>query len=119
MNDDLWDRVRGLGSETWKVCERVENVLGGQCACTGCECQERRLAICSTKTQTIRRFSEFPSLFQSVLISKSFPCFEVPVNRKLFTVNTFKQEKCFISFHFDSIKEDSPWARADLQGTPT
>ena len=21
MNDDLWDRVRGLGSETWKGCE--------------------------------------------------------------------------------------------------
>ena len=21
MNDDLWERVRGLGSETWKVCE--------------------------------------------------------------------------------------------------
>ena len=24
MNDDLWDRVRGLGSETWKECEQVE-----------------------------------------------------------------------------------------------
>ena len=24
MNDDLWDRVGGLGSETWKGCERVE-----------------------------------------------------------------------------------------------
>ena len=24
MNDDLWDRVRGLGSETWKGCEWVE-----------------------------------------------------------------------------------------------
>ena len=24
MNDDLWDRVCGLGSETWKKCERVE-----------------------------------------------------------------------------------------------
>ena len=24
MNDDLWDRVRGLGSETWQGCERVE-----------------------------------------------------------------------------------------------
>ena len=23
-NDDLWDRVRGLGSETWKGCEWVE-----------------------------------------------------------------------------------------------
>ena len=21
MNDGLWDRVRGLGSETWKGCE--------------------------------------------------------------------------------------------------
>ena len=21
MNDDLWDRVRGLSSETWKGCE--------------------------------------------------------------------------------------------------
>ena len=21
MNDDLWDRVRGLGSETWKLFE--------------------------------------------------------------------------------------------------
>ena len=21
MNDDLWDKVRGLGSETWKGCE--------------------------------------------------------------------------------------------------
>ena len=21
MNDDLWDRVRGLVSETWKGCE--------------------------------------------------------------------------------------------------
>ena len=21
INDDLWDRVRGLGSETWKGCE--------------------------------------------------------------------------------------------------
>ena len=21
MNDDLWDRVRGLGCETWKGCE--------------------------------------------------------------------------------------------------
>ena len=21
MNEDLWDRVRGLGSETWKGCE--------------------------------------------------------------------------------------------------
>ena len=21
MNDDLWDRVRRLGSETWKGCE--------------------------------------------------------------------------------------------------
>ena len=21
MNDDLWDRARGLGSETWKGCE--------------------------------------------------------------------------------------------------
>ena len=21
MNDDLWDRVGGLGSETWKGCE--------------------------------------------------------------------------------------------------
>ena len=21
MNDDLWDEVRGLGSETWKGCE--------------------------------------------------------------------------------------------------
>ena len=21
MNDDLWDRVRGLGSETWRGCE--------------------------------------------------------------------------------------------------
>ena len=21
MNDDLWDRVHGLGSETWKGCE--------------------------------------------------------------------------------------------------
>ena len=21
MNDDLWDQVRGLGSETWKGCE--------------------------------------------------------------------------------------------------
>ena len=21
MNDDLWDRLRGLGSETWKGCE--------------------------------------------------------------------------------------------------
>ena len=21
MDDDLWDRVRGLGSETWKGCE--------------------------------------------------------------------------------------------------
>ena len=24
MNDDLWDRVRGLGSKAWKGCERVE-----------------------------------------------------------------------------------------------
>ena len=24
MNDDLWDKVRGLGSGTWKGCERVE-----------------------------------------------------------------------------------------------
>ena len=21
INDDFWDRVRGLGSETWKGCE--------------------------------------------------------------------------------------------------
>ena len=21
MNDDVWDRVRGLGSENWKRCE--------------------------------------------------------------------------------------------------
>ena len=21
MDDDLWDRARGLGSETWKGCE--------------------------------------------------------------------------------------------------
>ena len=21
MNDDLWDKVRGIGSETWKGCE--------------------------------------------------------------------------------------------------
>ena len=27
MNDDLWDKVRGLGSETWKGCERVNNIL--------------------------------------------------------------------------------------------
>ena len=24
MNDDLWDRVCGLSSETWLGCERVE-----------------------------------------------------------------------------------------------
>ena len=24
MNDDLWGRVRGLGSETWKGCDWVE-----------------------------------------------------------------------------------------------
>ena len=24
MNDHLWDRVLGLGSETWKECELVE-----------------------------------------------------------------------------------------------
>ena len=24
MNDDLWDRVLGVSSETWKGCERVE-----------------------------------------------------------------------------------------------
>ena len=24
MNEDLWDKVRGLGSETWKGCEWVE-----------------------------------------------------------------------------------------------
>ena len=24
MNDDLWDKVRGVGSETWKGWERVE-----------------------------------------------------------------------------------------------
>ena len=24
MNDDLWDRVRGVGSETWNGCECVE-----------------------------------------------------------------------------------------------
>ena len=27
MNDDLWDKVRGLGSETWKGCERVEPIM--------------------------------------------------------------------------------------------
>ena len=25
MNDDLWDSFDGLGSETWKGCEWVEN----------------------------------------------------------------------------------------------
>ena len=24
MNDDLWDRVRGLGTIGWKVCDWVE-----------------------------------------------------------------------------------------------
>ena len=24
IRDNLWDRVRGLGSETWKRCESVE-----------------------------------------------------------------------------------------------
>ena len=24
MNDDMWDRVRGLDSGTWKGCEYVE-----------------------------------------------------------------------------------------------
>ena len=27
MNDALWDRVHGLGSETWKKCKRVELLL--------------------------------------------------------------------------------------------
>ena len=24
INDDFWDRVRGVGSRTWKGCESVE-----------------------------------------------------------------------------------------------
>ena len=31
MNDDLWDRVRGLDSETWKECELVELVVFLKC----------------------------------------------------------------------------------------
>ena len=27
MNDDLWDRVRGLGSETWKCSESLHGTL--------------------------------------------------------------------------------------------
>ena len=26
MNDDLWDRLRGLGCETWKGCEWYEGI---------------------------------------------------------------------------------------------
>ena len=24
MDEDLWDRILGLGSDTWKGCERIE-----------------------------------------------------------------------------------------------
>ena len=33
MNDDLWDRVCGLGSETWKGCEFVEGFLTDELIC--------------------------------------------------------------------------------------
>ena len=28
MNDDLWDRDRGLGCELWKWCERIKLLVG-------------------------------------------------------------------------------------------
>ena len=28
MNDDLWDRVRGLGNETWKGCKSELSLCG-------------------------------------------------------------------------------------------
>ena len=57
MNDDLWDRVRGLGSETWKGCEWVELlVVLTRLRGTGI------ISICPTYSRLSQLPTQFPHL---------------------------------------------------------